>query len=194
MERNVSRFLQFWMRGRQQEKREGKVLSRRSHAAFRTFLPRSETLTGGDKHIWGIGRNCKIGLQMIVPWPEKIFAPCNCAPNPPFVPKSVRQHVAGEKQNLKCWYVKCWGSSNIILQISLEVCSNLSFWKRKDMMSLRCNLFGTFWDEKMQFTYISLLSPPLHISHTWYIHFPVLKCKVDLSKYYIKNPLRPFGP
>ena len=101
MERNVSRFLQFWMRGRQQEKREGKVLSRRSHAAFRTFLPCSETLTGGDKHIWGIGRNCKIGLQMIVPWPEKIFAPCNCAPNPPFVPKSVRQHVAGEKQNLK---------------------------------------------------------------------------------------------
>ena len=87
MERNVSRFLQFWMRGRQREKREGKVLSCRSHAAF--FLPCSETLTGGDKHIWGIGQNCKIGLQMILAWPKKIFAACNCAITPPFMLKTV---------------------------------------------------------------------------------------------------------
>ena len=184
MERNVSRFLQFCMRGRQREKREGKVLLRRSHAAFHTFLPRSETLTGGDKHIWGIGRNCKIGLRMIVAWPEKIFAPCNCAPSPPFVPKSVHQHVAGEKPHLKIMICETLVPSNIILQIYLSLFKFHS-WKWEDTMSLLCNLFGTFWDEKMQLTYISLLSPPMHISPTWYIHVPVLKgkapSKADLS-------------
>ena len=158
MERNVSRFLQFWMRGRQREKREGKVLSRRSHAAFHTFLPRSETLTGGDKHIWGIGQNCKIGPGMIVARPEKIFATRNSAITSPFLPKLPPTLSLLKKQSFKILKYE----TTIYCSFPSKHLQSIFVPKEKlkghDFLGLQS--VGTFSPEKLEM-HISHLSRPL---------------------------------
>ena len=78
------------------------------------FLLCSSPLTGGEKHIWGIGQNCKIGAQVIVPWREKIFAKRNCAQTP----QLVHHHVVAQKWNFKI--PKCpeptWGHPILLLE------------------------------------------------------------------------------
>ena len=177
MERNVSRFLQFWMRGRQREKREGKVLSCRSHAAF--FLPCSETLTGGDKHIWGIGQNCKIGLQMILAWPKKIFAACNCAITPPFMLKTVCATMLVLKS-------KAWLFVPVVLQsIFINRPTNEMMWCPCLAICLghfgmkRCNLPASAFCQP----HCTSTSP------IWHIHFwaQPLKCQQPNSCRFISS-------